>query len=501
MKEEKNWKNDKRSDYNDREILPENSSCTACHYYHKALYILFTDLNKPCQNQNTVVDLLQASIEQINGNYNEKFYTILARILSDWGNVFFSCDKNKKQPDNLEIYINYVAPETKEDNKKPLLDHFDNIINLKAAFINIDIAFAMYTISSEAYRKVNLYKRSSFQLYKMLYLFKYYDIDYNDYIKPLSRRAIHYLWYANDDLNVLELMKRKKDFGKEPINKLIPLQSLLADSEITKVRILVKELKLKSVQAPKDIKKYYKMRITSPYKINYSIVGRIYRLRLKTKVNYKAYQMLLEKTGIPKNKLEDKKFVLDDFNMLFEDADYNEFTKDIFGKNLDIIQGFENLIAESIYCLTDIAQLLETMEETYLFPHSFTGLVHEHLSFWVRQFEAYEKYKKKNPEANKYSHIEKYLKQYLDEEWREQLYGYRENQRALSHYYKCLEMHSEGRAYHNMIDLMCYLKDEYNDRSDHFNIAVERRKILKNEIADKINTLENFYKESKLYKC
>jgi len=500
----------KNSDLNDNKCkeYTKNTSCSACCYYFKALSTLLdkTNLNKPDlikPDKETVKALLKETMTQIKENYNMKFNTILARILSDWGNVFFSCDSNNTNSchgcnstskdflnDFLDNCINYLKSE--KEIKKLFLSGIDKLDNKK------DIAFAMYTISSEAYRKANLYKRSSYQLYKMLCLFKDYEInkfeESKEYIKQLSKMAIHYLLYANDDLNVLELNKRKKDFGRQPIKKKIPLQSLLLDSEIIRIKILVKDLKLKSVDTSKDLKKYYKMRITSPYKINYSIVGRIYQLWLKTKVNYKTYQKLLEKANIYTR--EDKDFILtkEYYEKIIENEDCEWFINEVFDEKYDVIQILENLIAETIYCLMDAAQLLETMEETYLFPHSFIGSIHEHLSFWIRQYEEYEKYKDKD------SQIHKYLKQYLDEEWREQLSGYRENQRALSHYYKCLEMHNEGKAYHNMIDLMVYLKDEYNDRSDHFNIAEERHLIINEEIDNKINAIKDIYKESKLYK-
>jgi len=79
------------------------------------------------------------------------------------------------------------------------------------------------------------------------------------------------------------------------------------------------------------------------------------------------------------------------------------------------------------------------------------------------------------------------------------LSSYYEKQQALSHYYKCLETHNEGRAYHNMIDNMCYLKDDYNDRSDHFSIAEERHNILNGKIEEKINELKDLYEDSGLY--
>jgi exonuclease VII small subunit len=479
--------------------------------YRKALCTLLNrlDLDKP--DKNTVIKLLSASVEKINDNYNMKFCTTLARMLSDWGNVFFSCDNTKKQSDNLEIYINYV--ESGEGNRESLLNHFDDITKGKKNLTEMEIAFAMYAISLQAYCKASLYKRSAYQIYKMLCLFKHYEIykreKSEDYIKRLSKKAINYLWYANENLNVFELNKRKKDFDKPAIKEKIPLQNLLVDSEITRIQILAKELKLKLElskipKIPEDLTKYYDIHITSPYKINYSIVGRIYRLRLKTKVNYEAYKMLI-------NNNCDKK-INEQLEIILGNNYNKNAIKTIFGEyfgikeNKDVpiekrIYILENLIAETIFCLIDIVQLSETMDETYLFPHSFLGSIHKHLSFWIRRYETYEKHKKEKPEIDKHSKIDELLKQYLGEEWREQLSGgYRESQKALSHYYKCLEMHKEGRAYHNMIDTMCYIKDDYNDRSDHFNIAEERHLIENKKIKNSIDKLKNLYNDSELYK-
>jgi len=473
----------------------KNSSCTACYYYHKALSILL----KPGSRDETLIKLLQESVKQINGNRDMKFYTTLARILSDWGNVFFSCDN--REENKCYIY------DGKDDNSKTSSNDFldkcikylksenekSNSLEIEELGTKKNIVFAMYSISSEAYRKASLYKRSSYQIYKILCLSKYYGTYKKAFIKQLSKKAIHYLWYANDDLNVLELNKRKNDFDKETIEKKIPLHNLLVDTEITRIRILVKELELKSDLTAKKLENYYALRITSPYRINYSIVGRIYRLRLKSIVNYEAYQQLLKKSGIEKQKLTKKDFTLDKNDYIKFITSCKLTAEEIFGKYLDVKEIFENIIADSIYCLMDIAQLLETMDETYLFPHSFLGSIHEHLSFWIRQYEKYETYKEKD------SKIDKYLKQYLDSEWRELLSGYRENQRALSHYYKCLEMHNGGRAYHYMIDIMCYVKDDYNDRSDHFNIAEERHLIVNKKIQNKIDVLKDIYKDSELY--
>jgi hypothetical protein len=198
-----NYMNHKK--YNISTENTKNCSCTACDYYHNALSILLN--SDKTINKDTVTELLGKSVEQINNNYNMKYCTILARILSDWGNVFFSCDtKGKKSNsgcyisdiincitspncrhracyicdndacnadnllDVLKKYINSVNSTSKEDADKTLLTYFAKSENI---YTKLEIAFAMYAVSSKAYRKANQFKRSAYQMYKMLSLFKH----------------------------------------------------------------------------------------------------------------------------------------------------------------------------------------------------------------------------------------------------------------------------------------------------------------------------------------
>jgi len=51
----------------------------------------------------------------------------------------------------------------------------------------------------------------------------------------------------------------------------------------------------------------------------------------------------------------------------------------------------------------------------------------------------------------------------------------------------------------NLRHTMCYIRGDYNDRSDHFNIAEERHLIVNGVIGDRIMELEKVYKNSKLH--
>jgi hypothetical protein len=518
-KKKKNRKEDSDEDEsksNDDSENTKNYSCTACYYYRKALSILL-GLDK--ENENTVTQLLYASVEQIYKNYNVKYCTILARILSDWGNVFFSCDafpcddkqENEKYEHDgyecyiydakdcntgrtyssaslaiiLKEYIDYIKSE--KTHQQALLDTF----NRKYIFSKMEIAFAMYTISLKAYAKSNLYKRAAYQIFKMLRLFKYYKIYDSDYIDKLSRTAIHYLWHANEALNVFEIKKRKKDFGKPKAAERIPLQYILVDSEIHRIRILVKDLELKKNKTPEILKEYYDLYITSPYGINYSFLTRIYQLWLKATVNYEAYKILTDNKDDTINLEKDMEFI---FNNKYPDDNIKViFNVDRKGR----FYIFEKLIAETIFCFKEIIRLSKTIGETYLFSHSFMGSMHKNLTFWIK---LYERYKENDNGDNGFvSQIDKYLEYYIGEEGKELLSDTYEKQQALLHYYKCLEMHNEGRAYYNMIDNMCYIKDDYNDRSDHFSIAEERHNILNGKINKKISELKEGYNDSELY--
>ncbi len=547
---EKNGKNrltdndeDKYVEHKTNKNVPaiKNVSCTACYYYHKALSKLLckNELNKDKngKSETTVIKLLRDCIGKLSDEYrNMKFCTVLARILSDWGNVFLSCDdkddktcyicdgknantmyylnqnENKhicRQPMDcarnetqckayyLKKYFNYMDSKLTQKNCEDLSKSigFDNV------FIKLEIAFAMYTISFQAFNKANNPNRAAYQIYKMLRLFKHYKIYNETYINKLSKKAIQLLWHVADGSNALERKKRMLDFDE----KNVPLQYLLVDNEIAILAVsvnelyLAKALELNPDERNKKLNELYKMHIASPHGIIYSISAHIFQLRLKADINYEAYQILI---STKKNADMDKEKMLDeeiDFVLGEKVTDDNVYK--IFGKHNIKDNIFEMLITESIYCLKEIVRLSKTLGETYLFNHSFMGKTHERLCFWVYRYEKYNKrYNEKYKEnADDTLALNDLLKYYLDNGWENQLSVSYECQQALLYYQKSLEIHTEGKAYHTLIDNLCYVKDDFNDRSDHFSIALERHRIVNGEIDDRIKELKEFYKDSDLH--
>jgi len=566
----------------------EKNKCDCCRNYEDALSFLSNS------NDKSTLGLLKDCHAYIQNNFNTKHITVLARILSDWGNVFYSCHSREVNEDNTTNGIKINTVQTSEEFIEKCVEYLESKNEEFVLFpddyefdSNTDIAFAMYAISSKAYSKVNSNKRSAYQIYKMIRLFKSYKIyENNDLYKKLGNKAISLLWCATEDLNIFEYNKRKKDIGIETI----PLLNLLLDPQISRIWTLVKEMELKANIDTDVFKTYYDLYITSPYGINYSISARIYLLWLKSIVNFEAYKWFImkipdiktirdyneskEKDKLEKNALEvlqkcyydaigrkiyksffvcpnlinkieswNKYEIMPNIELLKElkNEFYDESNKKFIQTHLleivcildnnewydatnKITEGktkieiFENLLAESIFCLKEIIRLAKTIDDTRMFNHGFMGSMHDKLSFWIRRYEAYNKLKNKVAKQKELdtqekrlkkllinSKIDIYLCDFLGKDWEEQLSGYYESQQALSHYIKSLETHRQGRAYHDMIDKMCFIKDDYNDRSDHFNIADERHYILNGNmegetIENKIKRVREYYKDSKLHK-
>jgi len=539
---------------------PPNASCSACYYYHKALATL---LNKDKKSQkqcgrdklglslnciynnedykeqedaeikgnNAVMKLLIDCVNIIGNDkyYNMKHGSTLARILSDWGNVFLACDRVKEvDPKNDVCYIgdtrirnekeqptvswfrvlcfNYVNL----DDPKPSKDCTEKLLGVlneknknitKHDYSKQEIAFLMYALSFQAFRRVSGENRAAYQLYKMLRLLKRYE-NYNhneETLKKLSKNAIGLLWHAADELNDVELNKRKSDFGKKTRNEKPPLRYLLVDSEVSIMAILIQELKLRAAvdkydldkrqgKLIEELKKIYEYHIASQYGIIYSFSARIFQLRLKADINYMTYRnvLLSGKIGSARKEVE---FILESNHVhgikeIFGEYKNSKYKKD---ETYYVKYVFAKLVSESIFCLKDLIRLSKTLDETYLFNHSFMGGIHERLSFWIKRYEASKEYCEERKRLNNnINGIESIVKQ-MDESLRyfridanreEQLSSHYETQQALSHYHKCMETHAEGKAYHTMIDNMYFVKDDYSDRSDHFSIAIERHKII-----------------------
>jgi len=544
-------------------VIPKNCSCTACHYYHKAVCkLLNMDINPNYDNEGkheyskdradtAVTQLLAKCIENLNDenycNINMKFCAVLARVLSDWGNVFLSCDVFEKENEKSTwrdgacgCYIGdgmiKDGIERRKDGsafrkddfafRKACFDYvysemwdgvWNTLVNIlksvECEFSKKEIAFVMYALSFHAFHRMGKYKRSAFQVYKMLRLFKRYTMhDCKNEIEKLSRKAISLLWFSAEEQNALELNKTQKDFGIENGNgKKEALRYILTDSDTDIIAVLVNELKLE-LEVKKDkklgnekcveaLKKLHELDVASPYDVMYSMTARIFRLRLKADINFETYKMLI----LPDNFDEfvgEKEKINSEVQTFIVGNGSDATMQNIYGKGEQPdmktpTERFEVLVSDSIFCLKEIVRLSQTLGESYLFNHRFMAVTHRRLSFWADRYEAYKNIYKNDGDNVK--RMKKRLLGLLGDGWEEKLSAQYERRQALACYYKSIEMHNEGKAYHTMIDSMYFVKDDYNDRSDHFSIAIERNRLVNGEIEGRIQRLGAMCEKNNCY--
>jgi hypothetical protein len=209
---------------------------------------------------------------------------------------------------------------------------------------------------------------------------------------------------------------------------------------------------------------------------------------------------------------------------------YKERINEILNENNQAkIIDFEYYLLDSIYCLNEIINIANSYGKSFMISHSFLASVHEKLmqwSFFYRNYinilldlkkkseEKENKFIKLKIESEKFEEKLKYYKMELEEKEKKLKYfkmeletenklkyligvvnisfitkHYQEEQ-AIRRYYSAIETHTEGSAYKNIIENMCFLNDDYNDKHFHFFAAIERYKINTGRIKRKINNLK-----------
>jgi hypothetical protein len=176
-------------------------------------------------------------------------------------------------------------------------------------------------------------------------------------------------------------------------------------------------------------------------------------------------------------------------------------------------------------------RLIKISNDSYIFNHRFFAEIYKRLARWTEIYEVfkcvekyYKNYDEKNPEEElkklkdaidklgiskemeiikpylEKNKIDGYLEELLGKDFRKYISIRSYSIKALSHYYKSLEMHTGGRAYFNLLEQMYFVKGDYDDVAGHFNVAVERFIINNTDGYDEnLKKLKKDGKKSKLY--
>jgi hypothetical protein len=247
-------------------------------------------------------------------------------------------------------------------------------------------------------------------------------------LEKITRKAIHSLYIAYDNLNSFEITKRKEDtnrFNENYNQRNVPLQYIQVDSEVSRIRTIAKELELELVKDdPKMeiVKTLYTQYITSPYHINYSVSARIHRLRVKDRLNREAYDIMKREAFNAQHRslhtcldsidcrlscsckdcdysfysLYDNNLYAQILFILTNNQWSNSHTKITFENQIaglnqqdyPFVTVLEMLIADSVFCLDEILRLIKTTGDSYIFNHSFFAAVYDRLAVWTSRYEA-----------------------------------------------------------------------------------------------------------------
>jgi len=506
-------------------------------------------------HEKTIMQILKEKLEFICTQTGTEYYSVMARVLSDLGDVcfseemcndcwhklfisyktcplfdsFYGCFDKKKSPyfwtHWYELF--YFKIELIE------LDSFLNSCALEENLLNnVELALFLYSLSMKFYEKANLYKQSAFQITKILTCFKFclkrrikmYNNEIRDFckkdkdnLKYITNKAIEFLHMANDGLDEFEVLKRKEDFGRKA-----ELQYIQVDSEIIRINVVEKEVELylsidNSEPANKNtLKELYGNYIISSYHINYSVPARVRQLSLKAKLNRETYNII---------KKYDYKWEASKIFEIFSD-DANMIKK--FDKISEEYKPFallEMLVADSIFCYTKILRLIQTSNDSYIFNHSFFAEIYRRLADWTEIYEVFkhirvgeddnEQFKEAKKRMNISPNIQNNLKKYfsthakidnyladlLGEDFKEQLSIRYYRQMAFLHYQRLKETHTGGSAYFNLLEQMYFIRGDYDDIVSHFYVAGERFMINKtNCYEDNVKKLKEMNEKSSLYK-
>jgi len=430
-----------------------------------------------------------------------------------------------------------------------------NIANLEQEIWNSTFDDGKKSLLPEAYNR--LYEQPFIELLR----------------ENLMLKCIRGNWAAYEYSQFAEIPKLKHTFSYSPdITKPLKrttLSRLSINSDINESVILYSEISI----IPDDIifindtrgenksKFYLKGRTIdffcknniSPYSNSTNIYDRLLRLNFKVKLNYKIFAAISEQfffdpfifqypfsieydykknlylkhllfglkmllhAEIPEDKPTN--FPTIPLIVLHPSEKVNKKDKDFL--QIPLLNLYIHLIADSIFCLNEIIEVVNAYGKSYILNHSFLAAAHEKMMLWAMIYDTiiniskesinnkalFTEYELTDNEEKQLLKIvdqikikiDKLLRKWMDEDSMQSLTMIYHGEMAIRRYNAALETHTQGKAYKNFIENMSFLNDDFNDKIAHFFVGFERFKINKGIIYKKIEKLKRLYKDSSLY--
>ncbi|MEP0266375.1 ATP-binding protein [Dokdonia sp.] len=408
-------------------------------------------------------------------------------------------------------------------------------------FSRTELALIYFAASAKCYERANEIRNSAFQNKKILYtiksLKKYFKIDTNlsntnHFLSELTIGIIELL-NKNRDLIIYPEFSKAKNLTKPlnlPPSKLYnELREYYRFSYNTEVKMTIlhwydlyicdfkNSIFFSKNKNPDFSILLDKIPINSYSSVNDQMV-RMFELRFKDRLNRKIFldrmfDYYTEESSFKEkiieywNKLSKQDHIIDDldwceqyfpvdnhiindFSRKFITIDSKVVLKNLYNKKKrDEIQF---LITDSIFCNLRIIGSIQLNEISYIKGYSYLGDAYFSLGWWVELWNHFFR-RNQNPEENKESKERKELQDMIGEHEIHYVdnpeYAY---QQALSHYYKCINMHNEGSTYKTILNNMYFTEGDFHDDNQHYCATIERFLINNGKIRNRIEFIKKF---------
>lgn len=365
-------------------------------------------------------------------------------------------------------------------------------------------------------------------------------------IQMLVNYIIKILYGHYDSVNMLEIEKLKRLFGKD-IEEDVQLHRLPLSPDIEELIYRYYSLEIRCGRF-ESIKKIYTSSLMGHYKQISTLSQDIQNLRFKFLMNEVLFFKIV---GIKRNSycnpMQDlvvqtlRYFMEEKPNVFAILESYGIKAKDrSFMGKVNILNYF---IVDNLSCLSKIANVLQPLNNPTIFTSYFLGDINLYTEFWKSLYDGlYLMYKdadrcsasgslnlvdeksvgehekdylkiKSNPNyqhlchyigSHKYGgslseNLKKYLLTKVEGVSFERLSWNYNAELAILNYNKAIEMHTEGRAYKEMITGLFFLDDDLNNDTIQQNLAIERYLINSNDIHRRINLMRNRLSSSRIF--
>lgn len=548
--------------------------CFACMYYNRSLITLenhvvikTNDTVKTIFNESKSLLLLRAFETNNLYVYEENTLSQIALTLEAMGNITFTCLDEKSQI--RVVFIKAFIELLKSGLSTKLGEDIVPETQLEKAII--------YFWTAAKFHKKASNLKESHQCYLNIIRVLGASAVHMDKLKEWSgqdeliyslceaidkfivKRAIMRVYSNREYTNMAELHEIKWIFSRE-MYETVDLNKLSLVPDIEEIIYTSYELKINLYRKynngffqkiiEKNINGLYDSDLLNCLRKDSTVYSRVLALHFKSNLNsfvlnelQDRYDCYIEKEGLVCSHDVVALFVV----KILNDSESFDTTRRAYfnietndGYIRDKLSMLEFLIKDSMFCLTELLEILVPSSKTSLFTNSFIAGVYKRLYKWNRIYETlYLMYRfleiDKNKECgnschaelldkmSEYDGIKSILKEYfqnisdvkIKDNSAEEFFGDLYNivgkynihytsdnylaEMAIKRYTKAIEMHTEGQAYKDFIANFYLLNDDLQNNTCQFYFALERYKINNGKIENYINKLKMSFKKSSLY--